>query len=67
MVAAGNAEVVPVELMRAGFVGDPVSLGVPEGAGFETGNLEPGARETLQENTPGGTDADDRKVDELIV
>jgi hypothetical protein len=32
VIAAGNAWLLPVEVMRADFVGDPVTLGIPKGS-----------------------------------
>ena len=61
--AANHAQIFPVELVRAGFVADPILLGVPEGAGLETDNVEPGTRQPLQQDTTGGADANDHVVD----
>jgi hypothetical protein len=47
MLAAGDAQIVPVELVRAALVADPIALGVPEGTGLEADNLEAGAGEPL--------------------
>ena len=65
--AAGNARVVPVELVRALFVADPVPLGIPERARLQTDNVEAGAGQTLQKYAACGTDADDHEVDLFFV
>ncbi len=67
VIAAGDAEIVPVELVGSGLVGDPVALRIPEGAGLEADDVEAGAGEALEEDAAGGTDADDREVDEVVV
>ena len=63
MIASGDAQIIPIQLMRAGFVGNPISLGVPEWAGFKADHFETGAREALEKNTACGTDADNCKID----
>ena len=61
--AAGDAEIFPVELVRAGFVADPVAFGIPEGAGFEGDDTETRAAEALQQDAAGRAAADDEIVD----
>ncbi len=35
ILSARDAGIFPIELMRSGFVGNPVALGIPEGASFK--------------------------------
>src|SRR5947209_1510574 len=56
ILAAGNAQIRPVELMRTGFIADPVAFGVPERTGLEADNGAAGFRQTLQQNASGRTD-----------
>ena len=46
--AAGDARLFPVKLVGAGFIADPVSFGVPEGASLKSDHVESGAREALK-------------------
>src|SRR5690348_2791985 len=62
LAAAGDAQVVPVEVVRSDLVADPVALGVPEGSGVEADDAEAGAREALDEHAAGRADADDHVI-----
>ena len=61
--AAGDAQIFPVEFVRAGFVADPVALRIPERAGFEPDHVEACARQSLQQHAAGRAAADDQVVD----
>ena len=65
VLAAGDAEIVPVEIVRAGFVGDPLAFGVPEWACLEANYFEACARKSLQKNATCRTHANDGVVDEV--
>jgi hypothetical protein len=62
---AGDAKIVPIKIVRAGFVGYPLALCVPEGTGLEANDLESCASETLKEDAAGGANADDGIVDHV--
>ena len=66
VVAAGDAQVLPVELVRACLVADPVALRVPERPGFEPHDAEARAREPLQQHAARRADADDEVIHLLV-
>ena len=53
MLAAGDAEIFPVELVRTGLIADPVALTVPEGPGLKTNHIESRPCQSLQQNSAG--------------
>lgn len=56
-----DAQVVPVQLVRSGFVAHPIAFSVAQWAGVETDYIETSARESLQEHAarrPNPHDAD---------
>jgi hypothetical protein len=57
----------PVQVVGAGFVADPVDVGVPEGAGVQGDDAPSGAGEPLGEGAAAGADADDDGVDLVVV
>ena len=61
--AADDALLVPVQLVRAGLVGDPVLVGMPERAGFDDHDPPTGPGQTLGQDRPSGAGADDADVD----
>jgi len=65
--AAGDARVFPVELVGSGFIADPVTLSIPEGAGFKANNGKAGAGEALEEDASGRADADDEVISLFII
>ena len=67
VVAADDALVRPVEVVRAFLVGDPVLVGVPEGAALEHDDPPARAREPLGEHRAAGAAADDQQVDLVLV
>jgi hypothetical protein len=62
MFSAGDTEVVPIELVRAGFIRYPVALGIPERTCLETYDREARSGETLEQHSPRRTYPDDREV-----
>src|SRR5919201_1407406 len=67
VLSPGNAQIIPVQLVRAGLIADPVALGVPEGAGVEAHDAEAGLGQPLQHHTPARAEADDAEVYLLVV
>src|SRR5919201_1462812 len=67
VLPTNNAQIIPVQLMRAGLVADPVALGVPEGAGVEAHDAEAGLGQPLQHHTTARAEADDAEVHLLVV
>ena len=64
--SAGNAEIFPIKLMRAGLVADPIALCVPEWTGFHPDNFEARAGESLKQHSTRRADPDDEVIDLLI-
>ena len=62
MLAAGDPQIGPVQFVRALFVADPVTLGIPERASLETDHPEARPRQALQQYAAGRADADDAVV-----
>ena len=67
VLAADHPRLGPVELVRAGLVGDPVLVGVPERPGLQHEDPPASAREALGERRAAGAGADDQHVDRLVV
>ena len=61
--AADDPLLVPVQRVRAGLVGDPVLVGMPERAGLDDHDPPPGAGQALSEHRSAGSGADDAQVD----
>ena len=61
--SADDPLLVPVQPVRAGLVGHPVLVRVPERAGLEHDHLPAAAREPLRERAAAGAGADDHQVD----
>src|SRR3954449_12290698 len=66
ILAADHARLGPVELVRAGLVGDPVRIGTPEGARLEHEHLPIAPCQALGERRPTGAGADDEHVDGIL-
>src|ERR1700758_4247045 len=62
MCAAGDAQVVPIKLVRAFLVANPVFFGVPERPRLESDYSESGAREPLKKHAACGADSDDAVI-----
>src|SRR5919199_6845404 len=62
VLPSNNAQIIPVQLVRAGLVTDPVTLRVPEGAGVEAHDAEAGLGQPLQHHTAARAEADDAEV-----
>ena len=62
MRSAGNAQIVPIEFVRAFFVADPVLLRIPEGTGLQCDDTKPRPRQTLHQHSAGASHADDAIV-----
>ena len=60
--AAGDAQIFPVEIVRAGLVADPIALRIPERTRFHADHSKTGAREPLQQHAAGRADADDHVI-----
>ena len=54
---------VPVQLVRAGLVGDPVLIGMPERAGLDDHDPPSGPGQALGQDRSSGAGADDADVD----
>src|SRR5919199_2768044 len=67
VLSANNAQIIPVQLVRAGLVADPVALRVPEGARVEAHDAETGLGQPLQHHTAARAEADDAEIDLLVV
>ena len=59
VVAAENALLRPVQGMRAGLVGNPVLVGMPERAGLQYHDAPARSRQPLREYRPAGAGPDD--------
>ena len=57
----------PVELVLAGLVRDPVTVGVPERSGLEDDHAPARATQALREDRAAGPGADDHDVDLVVV
>ena len=67
VVAADNALLRPVELVRARLVAHPVLVGVPERASLEDDHPPSLPRQPLGEHRAAGAGADDAEVDLVVV
>src|SRR5919201_6329536 len=67
VLPSNNAQIIPVQLVRAGLVADPVALRVPEGAGVEAHDAEAGLGQSLQHHTTARAEADDAEIYLLFV
>src|SRR5579883_1078234 len=65
--ATGDAQVVPVKLVRTFFIAYPVFFGIPERSCFEANDAKTGASEALHQHASGRTNADNAVVDSLVV
>ena len=65
--AADDPLLVPVQLVRAGLVGDPVLVGMPERAGLDDHDPPSGPGQALGQDRPSGAGADDANVDLVAV
>ena len=54
-------------MVRAFLVGDPVLVGIPEGASVEHDDPPARSRETLREDRSSGAAADDQQIDLVLV
>lgn len=61
--AADDTFLVPVQLVRAGLVGHPVLVGMPEGPGFDDHDPPTGPGQALGQDRPAGARADNADVD----
>ena len=61
--AADDALLGPVQLVRAGLVGDPVLVGMPERAGLDDHDPPAGPGQALGQHRAAGAGADDAHVD----
>ncbi len=66
ILAADDPRLGPVQLVRAGLVGDPVLVGVPERPGLQHEHAPALAREALRERGAAGARTDDQHVDRLL-
>ena len=62
ILAAGDALVFPVKLVRTGLVTDPIALGIPKRSGFHAQHLEAGASQPLEQHAARRPDADDHII-----
>ena len=63
---ADDPRLGPIEAMRTPLVADPVGIGIPERAGIETHDGDPGAGQALDEGGSPGPAADDDHVDFVV-
>ena len=66
ILAADYALVRPVELVRAGLVGDPIGVGIPERPTLEDDHAPAAARQALSERAAARAAADDQQVDRVV-
>src|SRR5262249_40656268 len=64
--AAYNAQVFPIQIVRALFIAYPVAFGIPERPGIETDDRVTGARKPLQHDATAGADANNNAIDFLF-
>src|SRR5436309_11280418 len=67
VLPANKAQIIPVQLVRAGLVADPVALRVPKRAGLEAHDAEAGLGQPLQHHTTTRAEADDAEIHLLVV
>src|SRR3982751_4296385 len=58
MVATRDPHVVPVEVVSAFFVADPIALGIPKRSGIETNYTKPGSCQALNQHSSARTHSD---------
>ena len=51
--AACYAQLVPIEIVRAGLIADPIALGIPEWARLESDDAKSRASQSLQQHSAG--------------
>src|SRR5438045_3590336 len=67
VLSSNNAQIIPVQLVRAGLVAEPVALGIPERAGVKAHDAEAGLGQPLQHHAAARAEADDAEVHLLVV
>ena len=67
VLATRDTKLIPVELVRACFVRNPVTLRIPERPCLKADDAESGAREALQQYAAGRPDANDYKIGQIRV
>jgi hypothetical protein len=65
MLAGGDAQIIPIQIMSALFITDPIALGVPKRSRIEADHAKSGTSEPLQENAATGTHSHDDVIDLL--
>lgn len=61
------AQIIPIEIVRASFIADPVSLRIPERTGFQPDDAKSCTRQSLEQHSARRTDPNDAVVNFLSV
>ncbi len=67
MLAAGDAQIVPIQFVRAGLITDPVPLGIPKRTGLDADDTPSCLGQALHQHPPGGADAHDHHIHLIFV
>jgi hypothetical protein len=63
----GDAQLIPIQIVRARFIADPIALGIPERTGFESDHAESRTGQPLQQHAACRPNADYAEVYLLII